>query len=78
VTGWHVTTRKKMQRYRDSGCILPPVRFWPYLELAERWARRVGRNVIVKFECDTAYPLPDHKPAMWTPEMVRYYEEVKP
>ena len=73
---YHVTTEKKLARYQASGCILPPVRFWPNELTARRWMSRTGRTVLVSFERpEVAYPLPDHRPALWTPEIVREYEE---
>jgi hypothetical protein len=78
MTGFHVTTPAKLQRYHETGVILPPVRFWRTRETAERWAQRVGRSVILRCEIGEAYPLPDHQPrgmAWWTPWMVREWEE---
>lgn len=77
VIGYHVTTSKKLEQYWQSGCILAPVRFWPNLETAERWSERTGRDVIIKIECDGSYPMPDHRPARWTPEIIRKWEVVR-
>lgn len=74
VIGYHVTTKKKLDRYIQSGMILPPVRFFPNEYTARRWARRTGRELILKISCETSYPLPDHKPAYWTPEWVSSWE----
>lgn len=79
VTGWHVTTPKKVDRYRATGGILSPVRFWIYERSAREWARRTGRTVILRIEVETAHPLPDHRPhghAWWTSEMVHDWDEV--
>jgi hypothetical protein len=74
--GYHVTTAAKLERYQQTGAILPPVRFWPGLYTATRWAKRTGRTVILSFDWpDTAYPLPDHRPALWTPDFVREWRE---
>jgi len=73
MVGYHVTTQKKLARYKETGCILPPVRFWPNKQTAQRWAKRTGRDVILKIECSESYPLPDHKPARWTGEIIRSY-----
>ena len=43
---WHVTTAKKLNRYRASGGILPPVRAWESLPSAERFSKQTGRKVI--------------------------------
>jgi hypothetical protein len=68
---YHVTTPKKIARYRASGGILPPVRFWGCEHSARRWARKVGRAVILGFEKPArSYPLPMKGPAWWSPDMV--------
>jgi len=68
--GWHCTTDRKLQRYKESGRIIQPVRFWPTKELAEEWAKRTSRFVIKIELPGISYPLPDHKPALWCPEDV--------
>ena len=73
MIGYHVTTPKKLDRYNNTGAILPPVRFWPNELTAKRWAKRTGRTIIVKIECEKSYPLPDHKPARWTSELIRNF-----
>jgi len=75
VTAYHVTTPKKVDRYLATGGILPPVRFWPSLCTAQRWAKRTGRSVILRFEAPHSWPLPDHKPARWTDQMVVDWSE---
>ena len=80
MVGYHVTTPKKLLRYRRTGCILPPVRFWRWQSSAVLWGARVGRTVLLKINAGTAYPLPDHKPrghACWTPEHVREWKLVE-
>lgn len=47
---WHVTTVKKLQRYKDSGGILPPVRAWESLEAAERFSKQTGRKIILRLK----------------------------
>lgn len=71
MIGYHVTTPKKLDRYKATGGILPPVRFWPNRFTAERWAKKTGRSVILEIEVSQSYPLPDHKPARWTSEFIR-------
>jgi len=74
---YHVTTAKKMARYLASRCILPPVRFFPSEATARRWMRRTGREVVLAFpRPEPSYPLPDHKPALWSPEVIREWEVV--
>ena len=77
TTGFHCTTPKKLDRYKATGCILPPVRFWIYEASARAWMKRTGRTVLLKLEAEDAHPLPDHKPtghAWFTPGIVRKWE----
>jgi hypothetical protein len=77
---FHCTSNKKFNKYIKTGCILPPVRGWKSIDSAKNWCNRTGRNIILKFECSEAYPLPDHKPrlhAYWTNEMIHEYEIIK-
>ena len=74
MTGFHVTTPAKVERYKATGCILPPVRFWAFQTSAEAWAKKTRRTVILEIDVTTAYPLPDHQPprhAWWSPDPVR-------
>jgi len=45
---WHVTTIKKLDRYRRAGAIMPPVRAWERIEDAERFSISTGRRVILR------------------------------
>ncbi len=76
--GYHVTTPRKLARYRETGAILPPVRYWRSEHAARDWMRRVSRSVVVRFDVTgEAHPLPDHRPrgmAWWTPDLVRAWE----
>ena len=74
MVGFHVTTSKKLQRYELTGGILPPVRFWPTIDTAKRWCKRVNRDFILEIDCLVSHPLPDHKPARWTPELIRKWK----
>lgn len=59
---WHVTTAKKLKRYKDSGGILPPVRAWDSLPAAERFSKQTGRKVILRLKFpSTAERLPGHR-----------------
>ena len=74
---FHCTTPKKLERYKNTGCILSPVRAWKFLNSAKAWNKRTGRTIILKFEVDEAYPLPDHKPmghAYWADENIREWQ----
>lgn len=59
---WHVTTYKKLQRYKRQGGILPPVRAWESLEAAERFSKQTGRKIILRLKFPaTAVRLPGHR-----------------
>ena len=77
IKAYHVTTQKKLDRYKKTGAILPPVRFWKYENSAREWMKRTSRNILIEFNVDEFYPLPDHKPrghAFWSPEIVRDFK----
>ena len=63
VVVWHVTTWKKLNRYVQNGCILPPVRAWIDIREAERFSKQTGRTIILrlKFPEDRMKRLPGHK-----------------
>jgi len=42
MIGYHVTTPKKLEKYKKTGCILEPVRFWVNRDAAFSWAKRTG------------------------------------
>jgi hypothetical protein len=77
---YHCTTDNKLKKYLNTGCILMPVRGWNNINSARNWCKRTGRNIILKFECTTAYPLPDHKPmfhSYWTPENIHSWTSIQ-
>jgi len=78
MIGYHVTTPRKVARYHATGAILPPVRFWPSEATARRWSKRTGRHLVLQIEVMTSYPLPDHRPARWSPDLVRRWKQVEP
>ncbi len=57
---YHVTTPKKVKRYKETGRIISPVRGFTTLIAAMAWAIKVGRSVILEIEAPNAYKLPDH------------------
>ena len=77
MIGYHVSTDKKLRRYITTGAILPPVRFWPNKYTANKWAMKTGRNVLLKIEVNESFPLPDHRPARWSPQIIRKWEKEK-
>lgn len=72
--GYHCTTPAKLARYQATGCILSPVRFWPSEDTARKWMTRTGRTVLLRIPVSRSWPLPDHKPARWTDDLVRTWE----
>lgn len=72
---FHCATPRKLDRYRATGCILPPVRYWTTEYSAWRWMHKTGRTVLLTFEKPSpSYPLPMKGGAEWSPSMVRDYE----
>ena len=57
---YHVTTPRKAKQYRQTGCILSPVRGFNNLTAAMAWAIKVNRTVILEVDADKPYKLPDH------------------
>ena len=58
---YHVCSNKKLQKYIESGCILPPVRAWENIEQAERMSLSTGRRVILRLRFpDNAKKLEGH------------------
>ena len=45
---YHVTSLKKLNKYIESGMILPPVRAWEDIEQAERMSISTGRKIILR------------------------------
>lgn len=75
---YHVTTEKKLKRYKETGAILPPVRYWTTEHAAYRWMKKVNRSIILEFEePKRSFPLPIKGGAKWTDCLVRKWR-VKP
>ncbi len=73
---YHCTTDKKLTRYKSTGCILPPVRYWTTKYSAYKWMKKVGRTVLLSFpKPQLSYPLPMRGGAEWTPFIVRNYNK---
>lgn len=45
---YHVCSVKKLDKYRKTGFILPPVRAWENIEQAQRMSISTGRRVILR------------------------------
>lgn len=59
---YHVTTRKKLDRYCKTGEILPPVRAWKTVDEAVRFSKQTGRKIILRLKFpENADQLPGHK-----------------
>jgi hypothetical protein len=57
---YHATTPKLMEKYQKSKRIIRPVRGFSTEAAAIEWARKVGRNIVLKIEADKPWKLPDH------------------
>lgn len=58
---YHVTSLKKLNKYIESGMILPPVRAWEDIEQAERMSISNGRKIILRLHFpDNAEKLEGH------------------
>ena len=75
---YHVTTPRKAKKYKETGCILAPVRGFNNLTAAMAWAIKANRTVILEFDADKPYKLPDHHnkwgEAWWNDGDVREYK----
>lgn len=47
---FHCTTLKKLNKYLETGFILPPVRAWENIEQAQRMSISTGRRVILRLK----------------------------
>ncbi len=78
---YHVITLKKLSKYKITRFIYKPVRGFTTLEGAERWAKRVGRTVIIKFVGKDIHKLPNYHNsygrAWWNDKDVYEYEVLK-
>lgn len=75
MTVFHCTTPKKLGKYRVTGAILPPVRYWTNEYSAKKWGKKTGRIIILEFEePQRSYPLPVKGGAKWSDELVREFE----
>lgn len=45
---YHVTSLKKLDKYRKSGKIVAPVRAWENIEQAQRMSVSTGRRIILR------------------------------
>lgn len=45
---WHVCSTTKLDKYRRTGGINPPVRAWENIEQAERFSKSTGRKIILR------------------------------
>jgi len=77
VNFYHCTTDKKLKRYKNSGRILSPVRFFSTIYSAEKWCKKTGRNIILKITTDKYYPLPIKGGAYWIDTDIISYERLK-
>lgn len=52
---YHVTTRKKLNRYLSIGRIKAPVRAWKKIESAERFSKQTGRLIILRLKDNKSF-----------------------
>ena len=75
---YHSTTPKKAKLYRNTGCILAPVRGFTTLQAAIAWGSKVGRKVVMEFDPNKPHKLPDHHnqfgEAWWNDDNVYSYK----
>ena len=45
---FHVCSYKKLDKYKKTGYIMPPVRAWESIEKAVRMSKSTGRQVILR------------------------------
>lgn len=58
---YHVCSKKKLDKYLQTGYILPPVRAWENIQQAERMSISTGRRVILRLRFpDNALKLEGH------------------
>lgn len=75
---YHCTTPKKLDRYRKTGAILSPVRYWVSEQGARKWMKKTGRTILITFtEPERSWPLPGPNGlARWSDQLIREFEEV--
>jgi hypothetical protein len=62
VIVYHVTSARKLARYKKAGYITPPVRAWRTIAAAERFSLATGRQVIMRLRFpDDANTLDGHR-----------------
>jgi len=47
---YHVCSYSKLQKYKKTGYILPPVRAWENIEQAQRMSVSTGRRIIIRLK----------------------------
>lgn len=59
---YHVSSFKKVLRYKTEGCIKPPVRAWTSIEAALNFSKQTGRRVILRLKNNKTFvPFEGHK-----------------
>ena len=47
---WHVTSLKKLEKYRSNGFIRAPVRAWKDIISAGNFSKQTGRKIILRLK----------------------------
>lgn len=47
---YHVTSAKKLDKYRKTGYIMPPIRAWENIQQAERMSISTSRPIILRLK----------------------------
>lgn len=50
MIAYHVCSLKKLEKYKKTGYIIPPVRAWENIEQAERFSISTGRRIILRLK----------------------------
>lgn len=61
MIAWHVTSKRKLDKYLRSGQINSPVRAWLSIEDAMRFSISTGRRIILRIKVKQYDKLGGHK-----------------
>lgn len=68
---YHCCNYNKLQKYKKTGYIIPPVRAWPDFKDAQRFSIQTGRQIILRLRFKKFVTLEGHKgKAIFTDEKI--------